>query len=67
MEKKVWIQRFLNKWFSKQVVKKIDMLENNKTSFTLTKNPKSRNPMKYINIIYHHIGRLENNRELDIK
>ena len=43
------------------------MLDNNETSFTLTKNPKSQNRTKHINVIYHHIQRLVKDGELGIK
>lgn len=37
----VWIRRFLNKLLPKQAVRKIEILEDNKTSLTLTKDPES--------------------------
>ena len=37
----VWIRQFLNKLLPKQVVRRIEILEDNETSLTLTKNPKS--------------------------
>lgn len=43
------------------------MLEDNKTSFTLTKDPKSQNHRKHINVMYHHIRKLVEKRELRIE
>ena len=51
----VWIKYFLNKLFLEQVIKKMDMLSDNKTNLILTKDPKNQNCIKYINIIYHYI------------
>lgn len=42
------------------------MFRNNKTSLTLTKNPKSQNKTKYINVIHHYIQGLVENRKLAI-
>lgn len=61
------MQQFLNKLDPDQSVKKIEMLRNNKTSLTLTKNPKSRNCIKHIDMIYYHIQKLVDDGELEIK
>lgn len=49
------MQQFLNKLVPDQAIRKIEMPKNNKTSFTLTKDPKSQNRTKYIDVIYYHI------------
>lgn len=43
------------------------MLSDNKTSFTLTKNPKSQNCIKHINVMHYHIQELVENGELAIE
>ncbi len=43
------------------------MLEDNKTSLILTKDPESQNRTKYINLMYHHIGELVDVGELEIE
>ena len=43
------------------------MLSDNKTSLTLTKDPKSQNQIKYIDVIYHHLRGLVEDRELTIE
>lgn len=49
------MKRFLNKLYSNQVVKKMNLLEYNKISFILIKNPKNPKQTKHINIIYYYI------------
>ena len=67
VRKGVWIQRFLNELLSEQAVRKIEMLGNNKTSITLTKNPESQNCTKHIEVIHHHVRRLVEGGELGIE
>lgn len=55
VKKIICIRKFLNKLLSNQVIKKIKILKNNKTSFTLIKNLKSQNQIKYIDMIHHYI------------
>lgn len=43
------------------------MPDNNEINFILTKNFKSQNPIKYINIIYHHMCKMMEDRKLAIK
>lgn len=43
------------------------MLSDNKISLTLTKNSKSQNQTKYIDVMYHYIHRLINDEELAIE
>lgn len=43
------------------------MLSDNETSLTLTKDPKSHNQIKYINVINHHVYRLIEDRKMAIK
>lgn len=49
---------FLNKLLLDNIIKEIKMLGNNKTSLTLTKNFRSQNHTKHIDIIYYHIHEL---------
>ena len=58
IKKVVWIRHFLNKLLSKQDIRRMKMLDDNKMSSTLIKNSESQNYIKHINIIYHHIKRL---------
>lgn len=55
VKKKVWIERFLNKLFPEQAIRRMEMLGDNEISLTLVKNPKSQNHTKHIDIIYHYI------------
>ena len=64
---KVRIRRFLNKLLSKQAVKKIEMFDNNKTNFILTRNPKSQNRSKNIDVIHYHVQGLVEKKQLKIK
>lgn len=43
------------------------MLEDNKTSFTLTKNPKNQNRTKHIDVMHYYIWGLVEKRELGSK
>lgn len=61
------MRRFLNELLLDQVIRKMKMFEDNKTSFTLTKDPKSQNTMRHINVIYHHIGQSVDDEELGVK
>lgn len=51
---------------SDQVIGRMGILGDNETRFILTKNLKSQNFIKYIDVIYHHNLGLVNNRELGI-
>ena len=51
----VWIQWFLNKLLSKNAVREIKMFSNNETSLTLTRDPKSQNQTKHINVMHLHM------------
>lgn len=55
IREKINICQLLNKLLLKQVVKKIKILRDNKTSLTLTKDSKSQNYTKHIDVIYHYI------------
>lgn len=57
----------MNELLPEQVFRKIEMLGDNKTSFTLTKDPESQNYKKYIDVMYHYVRRLVEDRELGIK
>lgn len=67
IKEKILARRFLNKLFSEQVLKKIKMPNDNKTSFTLIKNPKSQNYTEHINVMYYHIEGLIKQKKLKIK
>lgn len=43
------------------------MLGDNETNFTLTKDPKSQNQIKHIDIMYHYIHGLVEDKELAIE
>ena len=43
------------------------MLGDNEMRLTLTKNPESQNHTKHINVIHHHVRRLVEDGELEIK
>lgn len=57
----------MNKLLSEQTIKKIEMLGNNGKSLILTRDPESQNCTKHIDIIHHHIQRLVEDGELEIK
>lgn len=42
------------------------MLENNKTSLTLMKDPENQKYIKYINVMYYYIWKLAKDKELKI-
>lgn len=64
---RIWIQRLLNKLLSKQVIRKMEILDDNKTTLTLTKDPKSQNYIKYIDVIHHYVQKLVENRKLGME
>lgn len=45
----------------------MNMLEDNEMSLILTKDPKSQNRIKYINVIYYHVRKLVEKKELLMK
>lgn len=57
----------MNKFLPENAVREIKMLGDNKISLTLTKNLESQNQIKLINIMYHHIRKLVEDRELAIE
>ena len=63
----VWIQRLLNKLLPDQAIRRIEMLGDQKTHLTLTRDPESQNCTKHIDVIYHHVRELVENRELAIE
>ena len=63
----VWIQKFLNKLLSEQTVKRIEILSDNKISFTLIKDLESQNCTKHIDVMYYHVRGLVQDGELGIK
>lgn len=67
IEKRVWIQKFLNELLSDQVIRKIEIVKDNKTSLTLRKNSEKQNYTKQVMVIPHYIWGLVDNEKLDIK
>lgn len=65
--KKVCVRYFLNKLLLKQVIKKIEMFVDNKTSLIQTKNPESQNCTEHTNVIYHQMQGLVKEIKLKIK
>ena len=63
----VWIRRFLNELLSEQAIRKMEILGDNETSLTLTRDPESQNCTKHINVIYHYVQELVENGKLTIK
>lgn len=63
----MWIQQFLNKLLSEQVIKKIKMQKNNKISLKLTKNLKNQNCGKQIDVMHYHIWEMIDNKKLKIE
>lgn len=61
------IWRLLNKLLLEQVVRKINIFGDNKTSLILIRDIESQNPTKQIDTIYHFIWGLVEDRELGIK
>lgn len=45
----------------------MNMLEDNGMSLILTRDPKSQNQIKYINVIYYHVRKLVEKKELLVK
>lgn len=62
----IQIRLFLNGLLPEQVVKTMKMLGNNKINYTLTKDHKSQNCTKHINLIYYYVKRLIESRESKI-
>ena len=63
----VWIRRFLNELLPKEAIRRIEMLGDNETSLTLTKDPESQNRTKHIDVMHHHVRELVENGELGIE
>lgn len=61
----VWIKRFINELMLE--ITRLSLKGNNKVSFNLTKNPKSKHQTKHIDVQHHYICELVNNKELEIK
>lgn len=62
----VWIRQFLNELLPVNAVREIKMLSDNETSVILTKDPKSQNQTKHIDMIHHHVRGLVEDGELAI-
>ena len=63
----IWICRFVNEFLPESVVRKIKILDDNKTSLTLIRDLESQNYTKYINVIHQHVRELIKNRKLVIE
>ena len=63
----VYVRRFLNGLLSEQVLRKIKICCNNKTSFTLTRDPESQNCTKQLDVMYYYVKSLIEEGELGIK
>ena len=59
----IWIRQFINYLLSNEVVKIINILENNKITFTLIKELRSQNQTKYINMIHYYMRGLIEKKE----
>ena len=63
---KVWIQQFLNELLPENAVKEMKMFDNNKTSFTLTRDFENQNQIKHNDVIYHHVRGLVKDAKMAI-
>ena len=63
----VYIRRYLKELLPKQAVRKMEMLGDNKTSLTLTKDLESQNQTKHIYVMHHHVRGLVGDGKLGIK
>ena len=66
-KERVWIRRFLNELLPEQAVRKMEMLSNNETSLTLTKDLESQNRTNHIDVMYHHMRGFVEDGELGIE
>ena len=66
-KEEVWIRQLLNELLPESIVRKIKILGDNEMSLTLTKDSKSQNCTKHINVIHYHIQELVENRKLAIE
>lgn len=62
----VWIRQFIN-GFNLETIEGLKLYSDNKMSIAFTKNVESQYHTKYINVQYHHIRKLVNEKELTIK
>lgn len=63
----IWLRRFFNELEIQELIHSVILHGNNKTNFTLTKNAKSQNRTKHINMQYHYIWELVEEGELEVK
>ena len=63
----VWIRRLLNELLPNKVVREMKILGDNETSLTLKRDPESQNRRKRIDMMYHHIHRLVEDRKILIE
>lgn len=63
----VWMRRFLIELPPEQAVRKMEMLGDNETSLTLTKDHESQYRTKHIDVMHHHIRELVEEGELGIE
>lgn len=63
----IWIQQFINELLLDKVVRAMNMLGDNETSLTLTKDPESQNRIKHIDVMHHHVRSLVEGGELAVE
>ena len=49
------------------MIRTVNILEENKTSFTLIRDSESQNQIKYIDIMYYHMKKLVKGKELSME
>lgn len=63
----IWIQRFINELIPKNPISCILLLGDNKSSISPTQDPESQHRTKHIDVIYHYICALVEEKELLVK
>lgn len=66
-QKDIWLRRFINELQVNNPIYSITLHRDNKISITLTKNTKSQNYTKYIDMQYHYIHKLIEDGKLEVK
>lgn len=64
-KKNVQIKKFINELTLETI--RLSLKSNNKPNFNLNKNYKNQHQTKYIDIQYHYVYELVNNKKLEIK
>lgn len=62
----VWLRRLANKLMPQDPVPKITLLGDNESSIPMTMNAESQNRTKHINVIYHFVRGVVEDRELEV-